>query len=73
MKKIILTILFTVAAMATAGAQRGYYKDLFMDSTRITQVDTVIQTMLLGGNPLDENGILLYPDGVPYTILVNLK
>lgn len=98
MKKIILTILFTVAAMATAGAQRGYYKDLFMDSgiyltsrrdlpaadalglsmekfvsashkaadsTRITQVDTVIQTMLLGGNPLDENGILLYPDGAP--------
>lgn len=51
--------------MATAGAQRGYYKDLFMDSTRITQVDTVIQTMLLGGNPLDENGILLYPDGAP--------
>ena len=35
------------------------------DSTRIIQVDTVIQTMLLGGNPLDENGILLYPDGAP--------
>lgn len=35
------------------------------DSTAITQVDTVLQTMLLGGNPLDENGILLYPDGAP--------
>ena len=35
------------------------------DNTKITQVDTVIQTMLLGGNPLDENGILLYPDGSP--------
>lgn len=35
------------------------------DSTRIIQVDTVIQTMLLGGSPLDENGILLYPDGSP--------
>ena len=35
------------------------------DSTRITQVDTVLQTMLLGGYPLDENGVLLYPDGSP--------
>ena len=35
------------------------------DSTRITQVDTVLQTMLLGGYPLDENGVLLYPDGAP--------
>ena len=35
------------------------------DSTRIIQVDTVIQTMLLGGYPLDENGVLLYPDGSP--------
>lgn len=35
------------------------------DSTKVIQVDTVIQTMLLGGNPLDENGILLYPDGAP--------
>lgn len=35
------------------------------DSTKITRVDTLIQTMLLGGNPLDENGALLYPDGAP--------
>jgi len=35
------------------------------DSTKVIQVDTVIQTMLLGGYPLDENGILLYPDGEP--------
>lgn len=98
MKKTILTILLTVAAMAMAEAQQGYYKDLFMDSgiyltsrtdlpaaealglsmemfvsashkaadsTAITQRDTVLQTMLLCGNPLDENGILLYPDGAP--------
>lgn len=35
------------------------------DSTKVIQVDTVLQTMLLGGYPLDENGILLYPDGAP--------
>ena len=28
-------------------------------------VDTVVQNEVLLGNPLDENGILLYPDGAP--------
>lgn len=35
------------------------------DSTAITQRDSILQTMLLGGSPIDENGILLYPDGSP--------
>lgn len=29
------------------------------------QIDTLMQTMVICGNPLDENGILLYPDGAP--------
>lgn len=29
------------------------------------QADTIIQQMIMVGNPLDENGYLLYPDGAP--------
>ena len=79
-------------------AQRGYYKDIFMDggisvSSRTTlpsatalnltmdyltcsphklngksaynAADSLFQLELLGGNAMDENGILLYPDGQP--------
>lgn len=35
------------------------------DLTAMTQIDTALQTMLLVGSPIDENGILLYPDGAP--------
>ena len=31
----------------------------------MTRLDTLMQNYLLVGNPLDENGILLYPDGAP--------
>ena len=31
----------------------------------MTQLDTLQQNFLLVGNPLDENGALLYPDGAP--------
>lgn len=31
----------------------------------MTRLDTIAQNYLLVGNPLDENGILLYPDGEP--------
>ena len=31
----------------------------------MTSVDTLMQNYLLVGNPLDENGALLYPDGAP--------
>lgn len=34
-------------------------------TTRLTQVDTLLQTAAICGNPMDENGILLYPDGAP--------
>lgn len=33
--------------------------------SELTITDTIIQTELMCGNPLDENGILLYPDGEP--------
>lgn len=35
------------------------------DNTAMTQIDTALQKMLLCGSPIDENGILLYPDGAP--------
>ena len=35
------------------------------DSTAITSRDTILQSYMIAGNPLDENGILLYPDGSP--------
>ena len=31
----------------------------------LSYIDTVVQNEVLLGNPLDENGILLYPDGAP--------
>ena len=31
----------------------------------LTYIDTVVQNEMLLGNPLDENGVLLYPDGAP--------
>lgn len=79
-------------------AQRGYYKDVFMDGgisvssrttlpsvtalnltmdyftcsahkhkgkSAYTQADSIVQLELIGGNAMDENGILLYPDGEP--------
>jgi len=78
--------------------QKGFYKDLFMDSgmmltSRVdlpsarlagftmesfistphsytekysfTDADTIMQAQLIGGSAIDENGILLYPDGAP--------
>lgn len=33
--------------------------------TSVTQADSVLQQLLMVGNPLDENGVLLYPDGAP--------
>ena len=35
------------------------------ERTQLISIDTVLQTALLVGNPLDETGILLYPDGEP--------
>ena len=35
------------------------------DSTALTSRDTLIQTSVMAGNLLDENGVLLYPDGAP--------
>lgn len=35
------------------------------DTDKLTQRDTIIQTALLCGSAMDENGILLYPDGEP--------
>lgn len=34
-----------------------------MDRAKL--VDTLLQRMIMVGNPLDENGVLLYPDGSP--------
>ena len=72
---------------------KGYYKDIFMDSgimlnsrtdlpstlymgysleyfasagtKDLTMTDTVLQTALMVGSAIDENGCLLYPDGAP--------
>ena len=35
------------------------------ERTQLISIDTVLQTILLVGSPIDENGILLYPDGDP--------
>ena len=35
------------------------------ERTKLISIDTVLQTALLVGSPIDENGILLYPDGEP--------
>ena len=35
------------------------------ERTQLVSLDTVLQTILLVGSPIDENGILLYPDGDP--------
>lgn len=40
-------------------------KHSYTDPYRFTQADTLIQTALFSGSPVDENGILLYPDGAP--------
>ena len=34
-------------------------------TTALTARDTLLQTMMIAGSPIDENGILLYPDGAP--------
>ena len=100
MRKMIWVLVFFVnASLATAQQrQKGFYKDLFMDSgmmltSRVdlwaarladftiesfvstphsytdkfafTDADTLLQSQLIGGSALDENGILLYPDGAP--------
>ncbi|MCQ2137597.1 MAG: BPL-N domain-containing protein [Bacteroidales bacterium] len=96
--KILVLGLAFAAAMPAASAQknRGYYKDVFMDSgilltsrkdlpaarslglsmeafissyksdsTALTCLDTILQTEKISGSTIDENGILLYPDGAP--------
>lgn len=100
MRKMIWVLVFFVnASLATAQQrQKGFYKDLFMDSgmmltSRVdlwaarladftiesfvstphsytdkfafTDADTLLQSQLISGSALDENGILLYPDGAP--------
>ncbi|MBR3065998.1 MAG: hypothetical protein IKG90_10210 [Bacteroidales bacterium] len=35
------------------------------ERTKLISIDTMLQTALLVGSPIDENGILLYPDGEP--------
>ena len=35
------------------------------ERTKLISIDTVLQTTLLVGSLIDENGILLYPDGAP--------
>ncbi len=35
------------------------------ERTQLISIDTVLQTILMVGSPIDENGILLYPDGEP--------
>lgn len=35
------------------------------DIDSITQIDTIMQRSVMVGNALDENGVLLYPDGEP--------
>ena len=85
-------------AVTAQTRQKGFYKDLFMDSgmmltSRVdlaasrlagftmesfistphsytdkysfTDADTILQAQLIGGSAIDENGILLYPDGAP--------
>lgn len=97
-KSRLSTLLLGLALCVPALAQRGYYKDIFMDggisvSSRTTlpsatvlnltmdyltcsshkldgksaynAADSIFQLELLGGNAMDENGILLYPDGQP--------
>ena len=97
-KSRLSTLLLGLALCVPAVAQRGYYKDIFMDggisvSSRTTlpsatvlnltmdyltcsshkldgksaynAADSIFQLELLGGNAMDENGILLYPDGQP--------
>lgn len=34
-------------------------------TTRHIQLDTLLQRSIINGNPIDENGILLFPDGAP--------
>lgn len=100
MKTVFLGVATALVSMSVmpAAAQRGYYRDIFMDggisvSSRTTlpsatalnltmdyftcsphklngksaynAADTIVQQELLGGNAMDENGILLYPDGEP--------
>ena len=36
------------------------------ERTQLVSLDTVLQTILLVGSPIDENGILLYPNGGSY-------
>ena len=90
---IFLAVCARLLGSEPASAQKGYYKDLFMDGgcslnaypdlpaadylglsleqlttaerLKMTRLDTLAQNYLLVGNPLDENGALLYPDGAP--------
>ena len=40
---------------------------------KMTRLDTLMQNYLMVGNPLDENGCLLYPDGAPRFRVVYLN
>ncbi len=49
----------------------GYTMEAFISTqhndstTKLTAIDTMLQTEVIAGNPMDENGVLLYPDGAP--------
>ncbi len=100
MKRIywMAVCLMCTVAVSAQERQKGFYKDLFMDSGimltsradlpaarladlsmesfvstahsytekySFTDADTILQNQLIGGSAIDENGILLYPDGAP--------
>ena len=43
------------------------------DTDKITQIDTLLQRDILCGSAIDENGILLYPDGEPRFRMIYLN
>ena len=71
-------ILLTSRTELPAARALGLSTEAFISATNtkttaLTQVDTLLQTAAVCGNAMDENGILLYPDGAPRFRLIYMN
>ena len=71
---IMLTSRTYLPASSVLGLEtESFISAVNSETDKITQRDTIIQNELLCGSTMDENGILLYPDGEPRFRMVYLN
>lgn len=62
---VLLTSRYDLASARALGLDMETFVSTNHKESRNTAADTILQQMIINGNPLDENGILLFPDGAP--------